>query len=252
METWTREGVLPDYDMDTDDEEWLEDYNSAHKKSPLDSDALELAMAFVLGGRAADLDEMHEIRQHAGHIAQHTADRLERDGEAYLLPSCRNEPEWGEDEERPPTYVNLDADGEVDDDHPYACFVPYDADEEPMSKPSRSPRARPVTPKFRAPQRLPITAASRRPRVATSATATTASSRGIPRFAVSPPPGDRQHMSFPQRPRKPVSAPSSPRSRTVAKRVATSPVARSLAGKTKTAKPRRTERRIPLRSIRLN
>lgn len=61
MESWTREGVLPDYDLDTDDEEWLDEYNSSRKATRtalLDSDALELAMSFVLGGRGAELDEM--------------------------------------------------------------------------------------------------------------------------------------------------------------------------------------------------
>lgn len=61
MESWTRGGVLPDYDLDTDDEEWLDEYNSSRKATRtalLDSDALELAMSFVLGGRGAELDEM--------------------------------------------------------------------------------------------------------------------------------------------------------------------------------------------------
>jgi hypothetical protein len=62
---WQRAAVLPDYDLDSEDEEWLEDYNASKKptRATLLPHALELSMAFVLAGRAHDLDEFVSFQQ---------------------------------------------------------------------------------------------------------------------------------------------------------------------------------------------
>eukprot|EP00038_Savillea_parva_P009585 m.184543 g.184543 ORF g.184543 m.184543 type:complete len:382 (+) comp16168_c0_seq1:480-1625(+) len=130
---WERTGVLPDYDMDSDDEEWLDDYNGERKTTRtarLQPHALELAMAFTLGGRAHDLEQFDEISHHVSAIVAHTEARLTKDGRARLLPS---------------TVTPATAASAIDDERvaPYECFVPYDINDEPMAALPRTPRSRP-------------------------------------------------------------------------------------------------------------
>eukprot|EP00037_Helgoeca_nana_P028024 m.325935 g.325935 ORF g.325935 m.325935 type:complete len:359 (+) comp27658_c2_seq4:3116-4192(+) len=136
---WQRAAVLPDYDLDSEDEEWLEDYNASKKptRATLLPHALELSMAFVLAGRAHDLDEFDGLSRHVHAIARHTKCRLESGGRSALLPS---------------TLTPLSPSDAFDDsdEEPYECFVPYTLDTEPMSAPSGSPVAAAVTPNYRA------------------------------------------------------------------------------------------------------
>eukprot|EP00041_Stephanoeca_diplocostata_P011657 m.193095 g.193095 ORF g.193095 m.193095 type:complete len:433 (-) comp18619_c0_seq1:43-1341(-) len=116
---WSPTDVI-DYDCDTDDENWLEQYNTRNarskskiKKKNLCIGQLELALSYALGGRFEEIRNCVDMGDHARDIWSYTRRKLSRTSATELIPRTKN-----------PSEI----------DSAYTCFRPYDdCIDEPMA-----------------------------------------------------------------------------------------------------------------------
>ena len=110
-----------EYDMDSEDEEWLADYNynrdprqSAAMQSPLHPSNFEHAMTHLLSRRGRIAKPVDAAGPHHAAVLAHFRKRIVH-GADYLMPQ-----------------LSIGTGNEEEDDA-YACFAPYALEDEPMA-----------------------------------------------------------------------------------------------------------------------
>ena len=117
-----------EYDMDSDDEEWLAEYNYTRtQSSPLKAPQFERAMSALLSGTERLAKPIGCVGEHSKRVRKYFEARVAQQGRAYLLPLLQ----FGSG--NPANETHLDNVGNMTDG-PYACFAPYDEEEEPMAR----------------------------------------------------------------------------------------------------------------------
>ena len=106
------------YDMDSEDEEWLAEYNydRSARASPLKAPQFEEAMTSLLSGNNRVAKPIDCVGEHSNAVLGHYKHRV-ANGKDHLMP-----------------FLLIGSGKDENEDGPYACFAPYNEAEEPMAR----------------------------------------------------------------------------------------------------------------------